>query len=119
MCSLYKRPSIDASYQVLVHLAKTSKGFQRIRLKCEKLTDNRRRTASDGKSSHCLWQGELKRHNFRIISGMCKRSIVYQVLLYICCTYMSGPNLLSGSIVTLTSFFVFSLYFFVIVGSNS
>ena len=36
-------------------------GFQRSGLKCEKLTDDRRRTPSDGKSSHCLWQGELKR----------------------------------------------------------
>ena len=44
--------SIDASYQVFVHLAKR---FQRRRLKCEKLTDDRRRTASDCKSSHCLW----------------------------------------------------------------
>jgi hypothetical protein len=35
----YRRPSIDASYQVSVHLAK---GFQRRRLKCEKLTDDRR-----------------------------------------------------------------------------
>jgi hypothetical protein len=34
--------------------------FQRRRLKCEKLTDNGRRTSSDGKSTHCLWQGELK-----------------------------------------------------------
>jgi hypothetical protein len=50
-------PSIDASYQVSVHLAE---GFQRRRLKCEKLTDDRRRTPSDGKSSHCLWQSELK-----------------------------------------------------------
>ena len=50
-------PSIDAFYQVSVHLAK---GFQRRRLKCEKLTDNRQRTSSDGKSSHCLWQGEIK-----------------------------------------------------------
>ena len=33
--------------------------FQRRRLKCEKLTDDRRRTPSDGKTSHCLWQGEL------------------------------------------------------------
>jgi hypothetical protein len=32
---LYKRPSIDASYQVSLHLAE---GFQRRRLKCEKLT---------------------------------------------------------------------------------
>ena len=35
--NLYRGPSIDASYQV-----------------------NGRQTASDGKSSHCLWQGELK-----------------------------------------------------------
>jgi hypothetical protein len=28
-----------------------------------KLTDDRRRTPSDGKSSHCLWQGELKKHS--------------------------------------------------------
>jgi hypothetical protein len=54
--NLYKGPSIDASYQVSVHLAE---GFQR-RLKCEKLTDDRRRTPSDGKISLCLWQGELK-----------------------------------------------------------
>jgi hypothetical protein len=25
---------------------------------------NGRRTPSDGKSSHCLWQGELKKKNF-------------------------------------------------------
>ena len=56
MSNLYRGPSIDASYQVSVHLAK---GFQRRRLKCEKLTDDRRRTPSDGKSSHCPWQGEL------------------------------------------------------------
>ena len=55
--NLYRGPSIDASYKVLVHLAK---GFQRRRLKCEKLTDDRRQMPSDGKSSHCLWQGELK-----------------------------------------------------------
>jgi hypothetical protein len=58
MSKLYRGLSIDASYQVSVHLAK---GFQRRRLKCEKLTDDRRRTPSDGKSSHCLWQGELKK----------------------------------------------------------
>ena len=38
MSNLYRGPSIDASYQVSVHLAK---GFQRRRLKCEKLTDDR------------------------------------------------------------------------------
>jgi hypothetical protein len=36
--SIFNRgPSIDASHQVSVHLAK---GFQRRRLKCEKLTDD-------------------------------------------------------------------------------
>ena len=53
----YRGPCIDASYQVSVHLVE---GFQRRRLKCEKLTDDRRHTPSDGKSSPCLWQGELK-----------------------------------------------------------
>ena len=56
MSNLYRGPSIGASYQVSIHLAE---GFQSRRLKCEKLTDDRRRTPSDGKSSHCLWQGEL------------------------------------------------------------
>jgi hypothetical protein len=48
MSNLYRGPSIDAPYQVSVHLAE---GFQRRRLKCEKLTDDRRRMPSDGKSS--------------------------------------------------------------------
>ena len=39
MRSLYREPSIDAPYQVSVHLAE---GFQRRRLKCEKLTDDKR-----------------------------------------------------------------------------
>ena len=43
--NLYRGPSIDASYQVSVHMAE---GFQR-RLKCEKLTDDRRRTTDDGR----------------------------------------------------------------------
>jgi len=51
MCNLYGGPSIDASHQVSVHLAK---GYQRRRLKCEKVTDDGRRTPSDGKSSNCL-----------------------------------------------------------------
>jgi hypothetical protein len=37
MSNLNREPSIDASYQVSVHLAKV---FQRGRLKCEKLTDD-------------------------------------------------------------------------------
>ena len=38
MSNLYREPAIDETYQVSVHLAK---GFQRRRLKCEKLTDDR------------------------------------------------------------------------------
>ena len=37
----YRGPSIDASYQVSVHL---TKWFQRKRLKCEKLIDDGRQT---------------------------------------------------------------------------
>jgi hypothetical protein len=39
MSNFYRRPSIDAPYQVSVHLAE---GFQRRRLKCEKLMDDGR-----------------------------------------------------------------------------
>ena len=39
MSNLYRGHAIDASYQVLLHLAKR---FQRRRLKCEKLTDDGR-----------------------------------------------------------------------------
>jgi hypothetical protein len=39
MSNLYRGPFIDTSYQVSVHLAE---GFQRRRLKCEKLTDDGR-----------------------------------------------------------------------------
>jgi hypothetical protein len=39
MSNIYRRPSIDASYQVSLHLAER---FQRRRLKCEKLTDDGR-----------------------------------------------------------------------------
>jgi hypothetical protein len=66
MSTYYRGPSKDASYQVSIHLAE---GFQRRRLKCKKLTDDRRRTPSDGKSSHCLWQGDLKKTEFRNSRG--------------------------------------------------
>ena len=87
MSTLYRGPSIDTSYQISVHLANV---LQRRRLKCEKLTNDgrqmtddrrctvddrrrtpddrqrttvdERRTPSDGKSSRCLRQGELKRN---------------------------------------------------------
>ena len=61
MCTHQRGPSIDDSSQVSVQLAE---GFQSRGLKCEKLrqmTDDRRQTPSDDKSSLYLWQGELKR----------------------------------------------------------
>ena len=69
MSILQRGPSIDASYQISVHLAER---FQRRRLKCEKLTDDRQRTPSDAKSSHCLWHSlnsskiQQKNHRKRI-----------------------------------------------------
>ena len=81
MSKLQRGPSIDASCQVSVHLAER---FQRRRLKCEKLTDNRRWTPSDGKSSYCLWQGELKRKQiFGLRSGnrMIPRNFITCILV--------------------------------------
>ena len=57
MSNCNRGTSIDAFYQVPVHLAKW---FKTRSLKCEKLTDDRRRTQSDDKSSHCLCQSESK-----------------------------------------------------------
>ena len=50
MSNLYREPSIDASYQVLVH--NMAQRFHRRRLKCEKLKDDRpwTNTPSDGKN---------------------------------------------------------------------
>ena len=53
MSNLYRGPSIDASYQVSLPLA----GVSEEKIKMWKY--NGRRMPSDGKSSHCLWQGEL------------------------------------------------------------
>ena len=74
MSNLYRGPSIDASSHVSVLLAEV---FQGRRLKCEKLTDDRRRTPSDGKSSHCLLQGELKMKSI-------KGKIIHFIIEYTC-----------------------------------
>jgi hypothetical protein len=73
-----ERISIDASNQVSVHLVER---FQRRRLKCETLMDDRRRTPSDGKSSHCLWQGELKKNKQikMFWNGFQQKKYFYQV----------------------------------------
>ena len=44
MNNLYRGPSIDASYQISVHLVER---FQRRRLKCEKLTDYGRQVIAE------------------------------------------------------------------------
>ena len=59
--SLYRGPPIDS-----VHL---TEGFQRRRLKFEKLTDDGRQTPSDGKSSPCIWQSELNTA-YKLVPGM-------------------------------------------------
>ena len=63
MNNLQRGPSIYSSYHASVHIAVR---FQRRSLKCERLTDDGRWTPSDDKSSHCLWQGELKRGGVHI-----------------------------------------------------
>ena len=56
--NLYKGHSIDASYQVSVHLAE---GFQRRRLKCEKLTDDGHQVMAKAKTqTQTLQRGPIK-----------------------------------------------------------
>ena len=59
MCNIYREPSIDASYQVSVHLAK---GSQRRISKCE--TDDRRQVMATAHVA-LLRQGELKTLTFQ------------------------------------------------------
>ena len=90
MSILYRGPSsIDASYQVSDQLALR---FQRRRLKCEKLTHDRRRTPSDGKSSHCLWQGELNQR----LPGACNRSPGSKLLSITMQLHCGGHNFGKG-----------------------
>jgi hypothetical protein len=61
MSNVYRGPSIDASYQVPVHLAE---GFQRRRLKCEKLTDNASKTPQPNElklGRKYLWKALISR----------------------------------------------------------
>ena len=43
--------------------------------------DDRRRTQSDGKSSHCLWQGELKIWNIIHNKKNCNVSFIIEHML--------------------------------------
>ena len=71
MSILYKGPSIDASYQVSVHLAE---GFQRRRLKGENLTDDGPQT-TDAK-----WWQKL---TLPLASKAKKETNVYVIVVYI------------------------------------
>ena len=81
MSKIDRGPSIDASYQVSVHLAK---GFKRRRLKCEKLMDDRRRTPSDGKKKYSRVSYIYK----HITNDKTKKSITPSFVLYIEYTFI-------------------------------
>jgi hypothetical protein len=66
MIIIYRGPSIDAPYQVSVHLAE---GFQE---KIKMWKANRRRTPSDGKSSH-------KKYNFCGLFKYMFHSVLLQI----------------------------------------
>jgi hypothetical protein len=64
MSIINRGSSIDASYQVSVHLAEGSE---------EKITmwrvNGRQTTDDDAKSSHCLWQGGLKSAHYTLYNS--------------------------------------------------
>ena len=74
MNNLYRGPSIDASYQVSVHLAK---GFQRRRLKCEKLTDDGRQVMA--KAHIAFGKGELITQNRNPIPHKWTKMIFFHI----------------------------------------
>ena len=71
--AIFRGPSIDASYQVSVHLAQ---GFQRRRLKCEELTDNNRRAADNG----CQVMAKVKKQTQQFTLNIGNNRIVFEVL---------------------------------------
>jgi hypothetical protein len=75
MSILYKGPSIDASYQVSVHLAE---GFQRRRLKCEKLTDDGRQVMAKAHIAFGILNIKTNNNNFNPLKllGQMSRNLV-------------------------------------------
>jgi hypothetical protein len=85
--SSFRGEDLKKSANQKQELPVAAEGFQRRRLKCEKLTDDRQRTTSDGKNSHCLWQGELTMLKFfgfvSVISVEHKTYIDFLIVTYI------------------------------------
>jgi hypothetical protein len=103
MSTLYRGPSIDVSYQVSVHL---TKGFQRRRLKCEKLTDDRRRTTSDGKKLLLPLARWAKKTYYFIIAN------TLMVCLLICFLYVHIYNKINCELMLTydTPAYMFNMY---------
>ena len=143
MSDLYRGPSIDASYQVSVHLAKrfrrrflknrpirnknclwwpyllidrdkmsnllertfhicfllsfNSFGREVLEEKVKMRKVNGQRTPSDGKSSHCLWQGELKSCEFEFRSW---RGVLDTTLCDRVCQWLAAGRWFSPSTVS-------------------
>ena len=73
MSNLYRGSSINASYQVSVHLAK---GFQRRRLKCEKLTDDRRQVMAKAHVAFGKWAKKVFHPFGRMSNSYILRTVI-------------------------------------------
>jgi hypothetical protein len=77
MSNLYRGLSMDASYQVSVHLAER---FQRRRLQCEKLTDDRCKVMAKGElkraTSGAVYDKGLHREQYDTIKGYIGGSMI-------------------------------------------
>jgi hypothetical protein len=89
MSKIYRGLSIDASYQISDQLALR---FQRRRLKCEKLTDDRRQMPSDGKSSH--WP--LARRAKNVLGLLYTRKTDGFIFLNISYIFVKSPGLIKA-----------------------
>ena len=88
MSNLHRWPSIDASYQVSVHLAVR---FQRRRLKCEKLTDDGRQVMAKAHFAFGIYTQSInhtnallifkKNNNYKINRSKC---VLFEIFIHFC-----------------------------------
>jgi hypothetical protein len=117
MSNLYKGPTIDASYQVSVHLAE---GFQRRRLKCEKLTDAKRwqkltlPLARRAKNEGIFLYFLFFLHTYILNSLLWCSFFIYNKLIYMYYSCSTSINLLNyfswKSIFQINNFFYLNVY---------